>query len=341
MSGMSPSAVSSAPTASVAEAPSGKHAGTENFPVGSVLLPARLRPHVATFYAFARAIDDVADSPDLAPADKLDRLQGFEDALTGRTEPRAADAAGYGKGRALRDSMLATSVPTVHGVELISAFKQDSIKNRTADWQDLIDYCLRSASPVGRYLIDLHGGSRAGYAASDALCNALQVINHLQDCQDDYRTLNRVYLPDAWLRAEGATVADLDKAVCTPALRRVINRCLDGTRRLLDDAQTLPWAIKDRRLALEAAVILEIALALTARLSRQDPLARRVKLGKGALAVCALKGVWRGLFHRRGSAVALGQEPAGERNGGVSADHGRPAGSAGGTETRQAGGTDK
>jgi phytoene/squalene synthetase len=268
----SPSAVPSSPTG--VEAPSGKDADYENFPVGSALLPARLRPHVARFYAFARAIDDIADSPDLTPEEKVARLDGFEAAITGRdtTDPD------YAKGHALRESLAAT--------------------NR--DWADLMDYCLLSAAPVGRYLIDLHGGSSAGYASSDALCNALQVINHLQDCQDDYRTLNRVYLPDDWLAAEGLSVEALDAPACSPALRRVIDRCLDGTRALLDEARPLAGDIRDRRLGMEAAVIVEIAKALTAKLARQDPLATRVKLSKGEALVCALKGVPKGLFVSKG-----------------------------------------
>jgi squalene synthase HpnC len=290
----SPSAVPSSPTG--VEAPSGKDADYENFPVGSALLPARLRPHVARFYAFARAIDDIADSPDLTPEEKVARLDGFEAAITGRdtTDPD------YAKGHALRESLAATNVSARHGVDLIAAFKRDAVKGRTRDWADLMDYCLLSAAPVGRYLIDLHGGSSAGYASSDALCNALQVINHLQDCQDDYRTLNRVYLPEDWLAAEGLSVEALDAPASSPALRRVIDRCLDGTRALLDEAKPLAGDIRDRRLGMEAAVIVEIAKALTAKLARQDPLATRVKLSKGEALVCALKGVPKGLFVSKG-----------------------------------------
>ncbi|ABC20870.1 squalene/phytoene synthase [Rhodospirillum rubrum F11] len=275
----------SPPPISAVEMPSGKDAGTENFPVGSVLLPARLRPHVARFYAFARAIDDIADSPDLDAAAKIDRLQGFEEAITGRDTTDPA----YAKGHALRVSLEATGVPAIHGVELIAAFKQDAVKGRYATWAEMMDYCRLSAAPVGRYLIDLHGGSRAGYASSDALCVALQVINHLQDCQDDFRVLDRVYLPADWLAAEGASVSDLDRAACTPGLRRVLDRCLEGTRRLLDAARPLPGDIIDRRLGLEAAVIVSIAQTLTGRLARQDPLAQRVKLGKAATAFCAAR----------------------------------------------------
>ena len=184
------------------ETPSGKGAGDENFPVGSMLLPARLRPHVAKFYAFARAIDDIADNPDLASEDKIARLDGFDRALTGALD----DDDAYAKAYAIRDSCAETGVPVKHCRDLIVAFKQDAVKTRYRDWDDLIGYCDNSASPVGRYLLDLHGESRDGYRYSDALCNALQVINHLQDCKDDYLTLDRVYLPEPWLHAAGAAV---------------------------------------------------------------------------------------------------------------------------------------
>lgn len=278
----------------VVEAPSGKHAGTENFPVGSVLLPKRLRPHVATFYAFARAIDDIGDAPDLPAAEKIARLDGFAAVVDGRETTDPA----FAKGHAMRESLTATGVTAQHCLDLIAAFKQDAVKGRYDDWADLMAYCRLSAAPVGRYLIDLHGGSRNGYGPSDALCNALQVINHLQDCQDDYRVLDRVYLPGDWMAAAGARVEDLGGPHLTPALRRVLDQCLDGCRALLNEAGRLPGGVIDRRLGLESAVIVEIAWALVRRLARQDPLAGRVKLSKGAALLCAVRGVARGLTGR-------------------------------------------
>jgi len=117
-------------TDSEIETPSGKDAPDENFPVGSRLIAPRLRPHVMTFYAFARAIDDVADNPDLAPEDKVARLEAFGAALC---DP-AADAPGLEKAAALRASLADTGVPAQHGLDLITAFKQDATKHRYADW---------------------------------------------------------------------------------------------------------------------------------------------------------------------------------------------------------------
>jgi len=275
-------------TTATAETPSGKGAGDENFPVGSLLLPAPLRPHVATFYAFARAIDDIADNPGLAPEDKVARLEGFDRALLGQTDDPA-----YAKGHRIRDSLAATGVPVQHCRDLITAFKRDATKLRYDDWADLMGYCRYSASPVGRYLLDLHGESRDGYPASDALCNLLQVINHLQDCRDDYVNLDRVYLPLDWLSAAGGRVEDLAATRASPGVRRVLDQGLDGVDGLMTTARTLPHRLKSRRLAMESAAIIRIAERLTAMLRRRDPLAGRVALSKPGLVCYALRGVGR------------------------------------------------
>ena len=270
------------------ETPSGKGAGDENFPVGSWLLPRPLRPHVAAYYAFARAIDDIADNPGLDPDDKIRRLDGFGLALTqGSRDPA------YAKATALRRTLDETGISDRHGLDLISAFKQDAVKPRTADWNDLIDYCLRSAAPVGRFLCDLHGEDKALYPLSDALCNALQVINHLQDCAKDFADLNRVYLPEDWMRAVGVTVNDLTKTAATPGLRHVLDQCLDGTERLLVEARKLPKMMRHKSLAAETAVIVGIANALTKKLRRQDPVAMRVALGPASFASAAVAGLAR------------------------------------------------
>ncbi|MEQ9682949.1 MAG: squalene synthase HpnC [Rhodospirillales bacterium] len=293
---LEPSPGPRADVASGVETPSGKNESYENFPVGSFLLPARLRPHVARFYRFARAIDDIADNNDLDADTKVRRLAGFEAALLGQ-HPGDPD---YATAHAMRDSLAETDITPRHCQDLIDAFKQDAVKGRCADWDDLMHYGIRSAAPVGRYLIDLHGGASLGYGPSDALCNALQVINHLQDCQDDYRSLDRVYLPGDWLAEEGAVVEDLDRVACTPALRRVIDRCLDATELLLDEARPIAGGMHSRRLGMEAAAIWEIARRLTDLLRRRDPLAGRVALTKGGYAWCCAKGALAALVGLHG-----------------------------------------
>ncbi len=273
------------------ETPSGKGSADENFPVGSFLIARRLRPHVACFYAFARAIDDIADNPALTPEDKIARLDRMDRALVGTD---AGDPA-HAKAHRIRRSLIETGVPVRHCRDLIVAFKQDAVKLAYRDWDDLMGYCRNSASPVGRYLLDLHGESPDAYPASDALCNALQVINHLQDCKDDYRNLSRVYLPGDWMAEAGVGVEDLDAAAASPGMRRVLDRALDGVDRLMGEARTLPGRLRSRRLALESAVIVCIAERLGAMLRRRDPIAGRVELNRWRFALSAAAGIGRGL----------------------------------------------
>ncbi len=275
------------------ETPSGKSSGDENFPVGSFLLPRRLRPHVATYYAFARAIDDIADNPQAAPEEKLARLDAMERALDGAP---GEDAAAVEKATRLRASLIATEVDFAHARDLVSAFRQDAVKGRYANWDELMDYCDRSASPVGRYLLELHGEDRAGFRQSDALCNALQVINHLQDCAEDYRRLDRVYLPGDWLKEEGADVAMLAAEAAAPPLRRVILRTVAQCRQLMPQARALPSVLKSRHLAMESAVIVKIADRLLDELAQRDPVAERVELTKVQFALCGIRGALAGML---------------------------------------------
>ena len=287
-------AVETAHPTSAVETPSGKGAGDENFPVGSRLLPARLRPHVAKYYAFARAIDDIADNPDLAPEDKIARLDRMALGVTGRApgDPALATA------QRLHASLAGLAISTERATDLVAAFKRDATKLRYDDWQDLLGYCRLSANPVGQYLLDLHGEDPAGYTSSDALCSALQVINHLQDCQDDYRDLDRVYLPGDWMAEAGITVEALDAPAAGPGLRRVLDRCLAGCDDLLIEARRLPGRLKSIHLALESAVIVRLAERLVRELKARDPLAERVVLTKSQVAACAFTAIASELARR-------------------------------------------
>jgi hydroxysqualene synthase len=270
------------------ETPSGKEAGDENFPVGSFLIRRDLRPHVHVFYRFARQADDIADNPDLGEADKLrrlDRMGAILDGAPGDDSPAAT---------AMRRSLTETGITFEHCHDILRAFRLDATKRRYRDWDDLMAYCRYSAAPVGRQVLDLHGESRATWPANDALCSALQVLNHLQDCGNDYRALDRVYLPEEDLLACGATVADLSARQMMPPLRAVIFRLLDGTDRLIEQARDLPSGVKSWGLRCEVAAIVELAARLAAHLRHRDPLATRVKLGKGDFLVALLLGGWHG-----------------------------------------------
>jgi phytoene/squalene synthetase len=205
----------------------------------------------------------------------------------------------------LRASLAATGVSAQHALDLLAAFTQDATRLRYRDWPDLLGYCALSARPVGRYLLDLHGEPSALYALSDPLCDALQVLNHLQDCRDDYRALDRVYLPLDRFAAAGIGVEELDRPRAGPPLRRVLDDTLVGVEQLLEAAGDLPQALTSRRLAAESAVILALARRLAVELRRRDPLAERVELGRAAFLRSALSGLARMPWLRRRRPLAL------------------------------------
>lgn len=269
-------------------------ATTENFPVGSRLLPRALRPAVAAFYRFARAADDIADDPLLEATAKLELLDAMDRNLTG--EATNGSNAALSRAVELRTICGERNLSLDNPRHLLVAFRADAANRPCRSWSDLLAYCRYSASPVGRFLLELHGEDRAAYAASDALCDALQILNHIQDCQADYRNLHRIYIPGDWLEEHGLTPRALLADTASPALREILDRLLDGVDRLNEAAALLPGQIAQRGLRMEAAGILAISRLLARKLRRQDPLARRVALNRmeklGAVAGGALRG-WR------------------------------------------------
>jgi farnesyl-diphosphate farnesyltransferase len=281
------SAASDAGTVVSVETPSGKGRSGENFPVGSWLIRRDLRPHVHAFYRFARNADDIADNSALTADDKirrLDRMAAILDGAPGGDSPAAT---------AMRASLQQTGVTPQHCHDVLRAFRLDAIKLRYRDWDDLLEYCRYSASPVGRQLLDLHGENRNTWPPSDALCSALQVLNHLQDCVADHQNLDRVYLPLTDLARAGTSVEALTSPRSSPALRRVIDGLLDNTEALIATARGLAPRVRATGLRWESAVIVELAARLAQRLRRGDPVAGRVKLSKGDFAAAFLIGVLR------------------------------------------------
>ncbi len=264
------------------ETPTGKGADDENFPVASMLVARHLRPHVARFYAFARAADDIADNPELASGEKVRRLDLFGAGLDGQ---------GPAKATRLAESLVQTGVTDRHARDLLAAFRQDAIKQRYATWQELLGYCELSADPVGRYLMDLHGEDRANWFASDALCTVLQILNHLQDAQKDLAEMDRVYVPQELLAAEGLDVDVLRASASPPGYRRVLDEMLDRCDAMLETARMRPVRPVSRRLHAETALITRLATLLSRRLRREDPLAGRVKLSKLDFVRGALTGL--------------------------------------------------
>lgn len=245
----------------------------ENFPVASFMLPKPARRAVLHFYSFARNADDIADSADIPTHEKTTTLKHLQAALHAQNAELAPDWA-----KAYFLDVAAKKSDKQHGIDLLHAFLQDAIKNRYANYDELLTYCRYSAAPVGRVVLECSGETTANLAAADALCAVLQLINHLQDCKKDYLDIDRVYLPQDWMLAEGADDTMLAEAFTCEPLRNVFDRYLEECRLLLATAAPLPKTVRSLRLRLELALILELAHALVEKLSRHDPLQKPIKL---------------------------------------------------------------
>ena len=259
---------------------SGKSERDENFPVASRLVASRYRAPILAFYRFARAADDAADHPSLDASAKLAILDALEETLLGKADA-AADA------MPLREELRRYQLSPQHGLDLLKAFRQDVTKLRYETWDELVDYCRYSAMPVGRFVLDVHGESKATWAPSDALCSALQIINHLQDCGKDFRDLNRVYIPQADLARYGVDASALGQPQSSSALRACLRDVTARTAKLLPEASRLPPLVTDLRLCMETSVIVRLARELITLLDKRDPLADRVHFSKPRSALIA------------------------------------------------------
>ena len=196
----------------------------ENFPVASRLLPARLRPHVAAVYAFARTADDFADEPGRDAPERLQLLADWRKRLHG-SEPE-------GIFLALHDTIDRCQLPVQLFDDLLDAFMQDVTKSRYAAWPDVLDYCRRSANPVGRLVLRLSGYNDDSLdRASDAVCTALQLTNFWQDLAIDW-SRGRLYVPEETWRAHGADPQSLNEGAMTPQWARALGDCANHTRAL-------------------------------------------------------------------------------------------------------------
>jgi len=276
----------------IAETGSGKTHRDENFPVASVLIAPKHRAPILAFYDFVRAADDISDHPALTPEQKLDLLGRLDAALLGEgpDEPVA---------KRLRDILRERRLTPQHARDLVTAFSRDVTQLRYRDWDDLIDYCRYSAMPVGRFVLDVHGEDAARtWPANDALCAALQIINHLQDCAKDYRKLDRVYLPQDALCAQGARVEMLAEPTSPAPLLATIHALAERTEGLLDQSRPFADLIDDARLAMEVGAIQRLAETLAATLRRADPLRDKVHASKLEFAALGALGAGATLIRR-------------------------------------------
>ena len=221
----------------------------ENFPVASRLLPKRMRPHVAAIYAFARIADDFADEGDRRPDARLSLLDDWQERLDAAADGHPAPEDGSDASAifvALSDTMRQFDLERELFSDLLSAFRQDVIVNRYADWDELFDYCRRSANPVGRLVLRINGYRSAELdRQSDAVCTALQLVNFWQDLARDIRK-GRVYVPLTVVREAGADVEDLRRGRFTPQWAAALGVAADRTRECFLDGRGVADGVKGR-----------------------------------------------------------------------------------------------
>lgn len=221
----------------------------ENFPVASWLLPRAMRPHVAALYAFARTADDFADEGERTPDEREALLDDMSSALRELTRERGQTLGASGTAymfTALHNTIAQCHLPVSLFEDLLSAFRQDVRVKRYQTWPDLLDYCCRSANPVGRLVLRIGGYDDPRLdAASDAVCTALQLTNFWQDVERDWHK-GRLYVPQDELRATGAREQDIAERRLTPEWRAALSRVASRTRTFFEEGRAIPSLVSGR-----------------------------------------------------------------------------------------------
>jgi phytoene synthase len=244
----------------------------ENFPVASLLLPAPLRAPIEVIYRFARSADDFADEGDDPAEVRLRKLNDYRRQLETPLDPLLRDVA-----KVIREHEL----PVQLFADLLDAFSQDVTKKRYADFSEILDYCRRSANPVGRLLLHLFKRtSDSNCRNSDAVCSALQLINFWQDVDLDYVKDNRVYLPQDEMARFGVTERHLQEKICDAAWQALMKLQVDRARELIVSGQPLGNALPGR-IGLEIRTTIQGGLRILEKIEQAgyDVFRRRPTLG--------------------------------------------------------------
>lgn len=250
----------------------------ENFPVASLLLPARLRPAVQAIYAFARSADDLADEGDALPAQRLAALAAYGDALEQMSRPHSAVPPIFAN---LQPVVAAWSLPLQPFRDLLSAFSQDVTTIRYPDFKTLLDYCTRSANPVGNLMLHLYEVPTAtNLRDSDAICSALQLINFWQDVGIDWQK-GRIYLPMDDLAWFGVTPQQISAGVVDANWRALMGFEVARARALLLSGAPLALRLPGR-IGWELRLVVQGGLRILTRIEAADydVFTRRPILGK-------------------------------------------------------------
>lgn len=267
----------------------------ENFPVGSFLIPAKLRPHVFAYYNFARCADDIADSSTLSSEEKIEKLNRLENVLLGKETGDDSTISAV----CLAKSLEITKINPELATDLLIAFRQDAKGFQYDTFFELMNYCKYSACPVGRYMLDLTGEAKEAYKSSDILCSALQIINHIQDAKKDWLEMKRAYLPLNFMKEQNITYDCLTEEKETAEFTNVKLKMAELTQGLLKDSSALPMLIFNKGLRMEVCVIHNLAVRLLAKLEKNDILTKHLKLSKTDWLLGTICGIGNGICRKK------------------------------------------
>lgn len=247
----------------------------ENFPVASIILPANIRKAVAVIYVFARRADDYADEGNDPAELRLKNLTTLESALIQTVDGNAPDDFLF---IALDDVIKRYSIPIQLLLDLISAFKQDVSQKRYQHFGDLMDYCRRSANPVGRLLLHLFNqADTKNLALSDGICSALQLINFYQDLAQDYEEMQRIYIPLEDLEKFGVNEQHFANQVSDQAMRQLMSFEYDRAEKLLQAGGWLGKRLTGRA-GFEIRLIIAAGFRVLSKLRQQQDVFSRPRL---------------------------------------------------------------
>jgi len=268
----------------------------ENFPVAFFLFGKKNQEIITAYYNFARCSDDIADNPLLSSQQKLQKLEEMENALNGAKVTESAETL---TASVLREIFLRENLSFSLAADLLAAFRQDAAGFHYETWGQLTDYCRRSAAPVGRFMLALHNENPSTYLPSNALCAALQIVNHVQDLKYDAKILKRVYIPEELFKQFKVTPEALVKKQSSAKLKKLIAEMMNRVQGLLKDAEILPGIVKNFRLRLEICIIFSLTNIMIKKILSGDVLTCEIKLNKRDWIKAAIAGIGRGLFIRR------------------------------------------
>ena len=272
---------------------SGKTFTDENFPVSSFIVDNKLKEVIRIFYFFARTADDIADHSEISSSKKTSILLFLDKTL------KLEKKTDIKKLNNLIKLFPKLKSAKKYSRQILKAFVMDAEKKKYKNWEDLIYYCKYSANPVGRFVIDAfyyykrkpNINLKKIYKASDELCSALQIINHIQDFKEDYKNLRRIYIPDSFFRKFSLKKDSLSDERSSYNFNKLKLEMIDKVLKSLENTKKGLMHIDIWSLRKETLIILNIAKRLCNLLKKSDPLEKKIKLSRIDLIFCFIKGI--------------------------------------------------